>query len=63
MKIFVLTTYQYSAYSWDGLSEGESYYFKTFKSAEEYAVSLKLKVVNNAERDTEATISQATLND
>lgn len=55
-KVFVLTTYEYSCYSYSGLVENGINIFSTKENAENYAKDCNLRITCDPDRDTDCTI-------
>jgi hypothetical protein len=62
MKIYVLSEYNYSPYSYDGIDVQCEHYFSSRELAEAYAIKLGLKVVEFVKNvPTDCTITEETL--
>ena len=62
MKIYVLTKYDYSSYSYSDIDVQCEYYFSTRELAEAYAIKLNLRVVEFVKNvHTDCTITEETM--
>lgn len=55
-KVYVLTEFEYSTFSYNGTTERELHVHRTEEGALQHAGELGLKVVECPERDSECTI-------
>lgn len=62
MYIYTLTTYEYNAYSYDGIADSKCYYFLTIESAKRYAIDNKLKIVEYPTSNNHCTIERVIVN-
>lgn len=56
--IFLLETYQYSVYSYNGVVVCEQFAFSSMALAEEYAKAKNLKITEDPEYDTDCSIEK-----
>lgn len=60
--VWILTTFEYSTYSYTGVRESENHIFATKTAAEKWAAENGYKVVYSADSDKEVEIEEHDVN-